>query len=167
MVGINPAVFKQLADAVDDNLLRQHHHSLEKGTQIVRVANTFLSDRTSLLNVHTKSRGVWLGIIDPTSPHRFLDEDARAALETWQNVLSSASFCISMLQPSVLPVCATADAMTTKTFAGLGGLALFSNGKSAWFQFGIPLDEAQPILPWLGDDMQKHISTWELLPNLR
>ena len=40
---------------------------LDKGTQIVRVANTFLSDRTSLLNVHTKSRGVWLGIIDSST----------------------------------------------------------------------------------------------------
>ena len=86
MIGINPVVFKKVIDAVDEKLFltessRTHHHSLEKGTQIIRVANTFFSDRVSMANVHIKSRRAWLRIVDPTSPHRTLDDDALAALQ--------------------------------------------------------------------------------------
>ena len=157
MVGVNPAIFQKLIDAVDDHLFLKesfatHHHSLEKGTQLVRVANTFVTDKGALTNMPLKSRRVWLGIVDPSSPHRVFDDDAQAALQAWFQVLSSSSFCMSMFRPQSLAVTATADAM-----------AYFPDGSRVWFQFQISRLEAQKALPWVGPDMQKHIAAWELL----
>ena len=75
MVGVNHQTFATLCEAVDDSLtlsqpLTHLHHSLAKGITLRRVANTFVSDRTSLKNVFLKARRVWLGIADPdTSPY--------------------------------------------------------------------------------------------------
>ena len=168
MVGITPMLFHQLSDYVDDDLyltksLQSHHHSLVQGTRITRVANTFVGTKEMLVTIHIKSRRVWLGIADPDSPARFLDESASAALQAWYEVLTSSSFCISMRQPSILPVVATADAMATAEMAGLGGVAFFNDSSCVWFKFRITLSEAASVWPWLGDNMQKHIATWELL----
>ena len=96
-----------------------------------------------MANVHIKSRRAWPRIVDPTSPHRTLDDDALAALQACHNVLTSASFCVSTLQPATMPVYATADAMATTTLAGLGGAAHFPGGTTVWFQVRIQLADAQ------------------------
>eukprot|EP00435_Cladocopium_sp_Y103_P066455 s873_g28.t1 len=113
--------------------------------------------------VHIKSRRIWLGITDPMSPSRLLDEDARAALQAWHEIVSSASFCVSMRAPQILPVQATADAMASADVAGLGGAAFFADGTCVWFQFRISLADAQKAFPWVSDNMQRHIAAWELL----
>eukprot|EP00435_Cladocopium_sp_Y103_P032719 s574_g8.t1 len=102
---------QRVTELVDDSLvlttsMTSQHHSLAAGACIRRVANTFVTDREGLKSVHTKR--VWLGIT--VSPHRLLDDDAVAALHAWREILSSASFCISMIAPQFLPVQATADA---------------------------------------------------------
>ena len=169
MVGITPMLFRQLSDYVDDDLyltksLQLHHHSLVQGTRITRVANTFVDTKEMLATVHIKSRRVWIGIADPDSPVRLVDESASAALQAWHEVLTSSSFCISMRQPATLPVMATADAMATADVAGLGGVAFFQHDSSCvWFRFRITVSGAASVWPWVGDNMQKHIATWELL----
>ena len=130
MVGISPPVFQQLFGMVDDDLfleksMSSQHHSLVKGARITRVANTHVTDKLALQSVHIKTRRVWLGVTDPNSPHRTLDDNALAAVSAWQEVLQSSSFCISLRRPSILPVVATADAMATADFAGFGGGRLF------------------------------------------
>ena len=168
MVGVSPTSYEDLIKLVDDDLtlrtsLSTRHHSLVIGTQIKRVANTFVHCKTDLLQVFTKSRRVWLGITDPNSPFRSADDDTRDAISAWQTVLSSTSFCVSMRPKEVLPVRATADAMATDTLAGFGGAVFFTNGSCAWFQFRIDLGEARALWPWVGTSMQKHIAAWELL----
>ena len=67
-----------------------------------------------------------------------------------------------MRQPLTLPVVATADAMAAADMAGLGGVA-FNDSSCVWFRFCITLSEAASVWPWVGNNMQKHIATWELL----
>ena len=139
------------------------HHSLNPGTKIQRAANTFVATKTDLAAVHVKSRRVWLGVADPSSPTRLVDADAVAAFQAWQEILSSTSTVMSMRSPPVLPVTATADAMASSEMAGLGGLATLADGRTVWFQFRISLAEAREHWNWVGSDMQKHIAVWELL----
>ena len=113
--------------------------------------------------MHIKSRRVWVGISDPSSPNRKLDDEASETLQVWLQLLVSTPFSLSMCPPTWIPVQATADAMASTSMAGLGGAAIFPNGSSVWFQLHISLTEAQALWPWLGDDMQKHIAAWELL----
>ena len=133
------------------------------GVKVQRVANTFVKTKTELQKVFIKSRRVWLGITDPDSPFRLVDEDALDALRAWCEILSSASFCISMRAPEWLSLQATADAMASADMAGFGGSAHFAHGASVWFQFKLSLAEAQNMWPWVGPNMQKHIAVWELL----
>eukprot|EP00435_Cladocopium_sp_Y103_P072443 s581_g40.t1 len=168
MVGVNPVTFQQISSLVDDSLmltkpLLHQHHSLDAGVFVKRVANTFVTTRDELNAVHTKSRRIWLGITDPMSPSRLLDDDACAALQAWQEILSSASLCVSMKAPQILPVQATADAMASADVAGLGGAAFFADGSCVWFQFRISLADAQKCFHWVSDNMQRHIAAWELL----
>ena len=162
MVGIDQVSFVSLLDMVSDDLVLQSsltslHHSLNPGTKIQRAANTFVATKTDLAAVHVKSRRVWLGVADPSSPTRLVDADA------WQEILSSTSTIMSMRSPPVLPVTATADAMASSEMAGLGGLATVADGRTVWFQFRISLTEAREHWNWVGSDMQKHIAVWELL----
>ena len=122
-----------------------------------------MTDRLASQSVHVKTRRVWLGVSDPDSPHRLLDENAVAALTAWDDILQSSSFCISLRRPSVLPVVATADAMATSSFAGFGGAVFFNDSTCVWYRFRIQLDEAQACWSWVTDSMQKNIAAWELL----
>ena len=92
-----------------------------------------------------------------------MDDDVREAIATWQNVLSSTSFCISMRPTDVVPVQTTAEAMANEHTAGLGGAVFFADGSCAWFQFQLRLDTVRAYCPWVGPNMQKHIAAWELL----
>jgi hypothetical protein len=114
-------------------------------------------------SMHIKSRRVWVGISDPSSPNRKLDDEASETLQVWLQLLVSTPFSLSMCPPTWIPVQAPADAMASTSMAGLGGAAIFPNGSSVWFQLHISLTEAQALWPWLGDDMRKHIAAWELL----
>ena len=113
--------------------LCSQHHSLTEGAQISRVASAFVTDPTTLAHIHIQSQRVWLGIADPASPYRPLDNDAVEALNAWREVHSSSS----MRQPKHLPLQATTDAMATSDVAGLGGAAYFTDGSCVWFQFRI------------------------------
>ena len=57
MVGVSPLVFQQLVGLVDDDLflpksMAAQHHTLVKGARVTRVANTHVSDRSTLQSVH-------------------------------------------------------------------------------------------------------------------
>ena len=130
---------------------------------VQRVANTFVKTKADLQAVFVRSRRVWLGITDPASPFGLVDDEAVNALAAWNEILSSASFCISMRAPESLPIRATADAMASEDVAGLGGVAHFATGDSIWFQFRLSLADAQLLWPWVGSSMQKHIAAWKLL----
>ena len=103
--------------------------------------------------MHIKSRRVWVGISDPSSPNRKLDDEASETLQVWLQLLVSTPFSLSMCPPTWIPVQTTADAMASTSMAGLGGAAIFPNGSSVWFQLHISLTEAQALWPWLGDDI--------------
>ena len=103
------------------------------------------------------------GHLNPDSPHRVLDHDAVEALQSWKDILESASFIVSMCAPEILPVRATADAMASTHEAGLGGAACSTDGSHVWFQFRITAAETMSFWPWMEPDMQKYIAVWELL----
>ena len=106
-----------------------------------------METKAALQAVYPKSRRVWLGISDPASPHRVLDADAEEAIIAWQNLLASASFCVSLRAPEVLPLQATADAMATPHGVVLGGATFFNDGSVVWFQFRIALADARGLWP--------------------
>ena len=89
--------------------------------------------------------------------------EAQNALTVWSQLLQSTPFQLSMHSPIMLNVPATADAMASTNLAGCGGAAFFPDGTVIFFQFQLTLQEAQAVWPWIGDDMQKHIASWELL----
>lgn len=147
MLGINHQTFATLCESVDASLiltqpLTHLHHGLAKRITVRRVANTFVEDLKSLQSVYLKTRRVWLGIADPDSPHRFLESEAVEALQSWKDILQSASFTVSMRSPEHIMVQATADAMASTHEAGLGGVAFFADGSHVWFQFRITSAEA-------------------------
>jgi hypothetical protein len=52
--------------------------------------------------LHIKSRWIWVGITDPTSPHRKLDADAQEALLVWSQLVVSTPFSLSScLRPTL------------------------------------------------------------------
>ena len=168
MVGMDHVTFQTLIAHVDDQLqlhtrLTHKHQSLRKGATLCRVANTNVNKLPDVKSLHIKSRRIWVGLSDPSTPNRKLDDEAVEALNIWSQLLISTPFSLSMCPPEWIQVHATADAMATQSMAGLGGAAFFPDGSSTWFQFRISLAEAQSLWPWLGDNMQKHIAAWELL----
>jgi len=168
MVGMDHTTFQAMITQLDEHLqlrssLTHKHQSLRPGVTPCRVANSHVKTLADVKSLHIKSRRVWLGIFDPTSPQRKVDDEASETLQDWLQLLVSTPFSLSMCAPTWIQVQATADAMASTSMAGLGGAAIFPDGSSVWFQFRISLDEAQTLWPGLGDDMQKHIAAWELL----
>ena len=168
MVGMDHVTLQTLITQLGDHLqlstsLTHKHQSLRPGVTLCRVANSHVKTLAELRSLHIKSRRVWLGILDPTSPNRKLHDEASETLQVWLQLLVSTPFSLSMCPPTWIQVQATADAMASASMAGLGGPAIFPDGSSVWFQLRISLAEAQALWPWLGDDMQKHIAAWELL----
>ena len=168
MVGMDHVTFQQFLDALSPQLtlttdFTHRHQSLCQQVKLVRVANTNVHTLDDAVKIHIKSRRIWVGIQDPTSPTRTLDDEAREALCLWEKILVSTPFSLSMSPAAFLNVTATADAMASKSMAGFGGAAFFPNGACVWFQFQITLVEAQEQWHWVGMDMQKHIAAWELL----
>ena len=160
--------FQTLTAQLDDQLqlrtqLTHKHQSLRKGVTLCRVANTNVNTLTDVKLLHIKSRRVWVGLSDPSTPNCKLDDEAAETLKIWLQLLTSTPFSLSMCPPDWIQVHATADAMASQSMAGFGGAAIFPDGSSTWFQFRISLADAQSLCPWLGDDMQKHIAAWELL----
>ena len=77
MIGMDHVVFHSLCTALNDDLsltcdLPHKHHALVPGIKLVRVANTYPASIT----MHLKSRCVWGGVLDPTSPHRQMDRSS-------------------------------------------------------------------------------------------
>ena len=60
------------------------------------MANSYPQTKHDLLAMHLKSRRVWVGVLDPTTPHRHLDEEAQNALTVWSQLLRSTPFQLSM-----------------------------------------------------------------------
>ena len=170
MVGMDHVTFQTLTAQLDDHVqlrtqLTHKHQSLRKGVTLCRVANTNVHTVTDVASLHIKSRRVWVGISDPSTPDSKLDDEAAETLNIWLQLMTSTStpFSLSMCPPVWIHVNASADAMASQSMAGLGGAAIFPDGLSTRFQFRISLLEAQSQWPWLGDDMQKHIAAWELI----
>ena len=168
MVGMDHVTLQTLITQLGDHLqlstsLTHKHQSLRPGVTLCRVANSHVKTLAELRSLHIKSRRVWLGILDPTSPNRKLHDEASETLQVWLQLLVSTPFSLSMCPPTWIQVQATADAMASTSMAGLGGPAIFPDGSSVWFKLRISLAEAQALWPWLCDDMQQHIAAWELL----
>ena len=85
-----------------------------------RVANVNVYTLTDVEALHLKSRRVWVGISDPTTPNRKLDDEATETLNIWLQLLVSTPFSLSMCPPDWIQVNATADAMASQSMAGLG-----------------------------------------------
>ena len=101
------------------------------------LTNSNVQTLKEVRSIHIKSRRVWVGISDPTAPHRKLDEEALGALSVWSQLLVSTPFLLSMCPPSQLPVQATTDAMASADIVGIGGAVFFNDGSMVWFQFQI------------------------------
>jgi|OrbCmetagenome_4_1107370.scaffolds.fasta_scaffold16447_2 hypothetical protein len=143
MVGVDHVTYHEMWQSLDDKLRRatdlsHRHKTLVCHTQVVRVANTNVSSLTALRNVHIKSWRVWLGVQDPSSPWRELDDASSCALQDWRDVFTSTAFSLSLLRPLRLDMTATADAMADEHMAGLGGAVFFPDGSMTWFRLWIP-----------------------------
>ena len=168
MVGMDHVTYQHFLGELSPQLtlttdFTHRHQSLCQQVRLVRVANTNVHTLDDAAKIHIKSRRIWVGIQDPTSPMRTLDDEAKEAMSLWEKLLVSTPFSLSMSPATFLDITATADAMASQSIAGFGGAAMFPNGVWVWFQFQITLSEAQALWPWVGSDMQKHIAAWELL----
>ena len=131
MVGMDHIVFQHLlanlsTDFVLDTDLTRRHHAFVRDIGLVRFANTHVDTVQDIHKLHLRSRRVWVGIIDPSSPNRLLKCDAHAALQAWEQLLRSTPFSLSMSPPTPIEVSATAGAMASKNLAGLGGSSSLS-----------------------------------------
>ena len=130
MVGMDHVTFQNLTAQLDDQLqlrnqLTHTHQSLRKGVTLCRVANTNVNTLTDVKLLHIKSRRVWVGLSDPSTPNRKLDDEAAETLKICLQLLISTPFSLSMCPPDWIQVHATADAMASQSMAGLGGAAIF------------------------------------------
>ena len=155
MVGMDHVTFQQLLDALSPQLtlttdLTHRQQSLCQQVKLVRVANTHVHTLDDASKLHLKSRRVWIGIQDPTSPSRSIDDEAREALRLCGKLLVSTPFSLSMSPAAFLHITATADAMASQSMAGFGGAAFFPNGTCVWFQFQITLAQANEHWHWVG-----------------
>ena len=96
------------------------------------MANANVHTLTDVASLHIKSRRVWVGISDPTTPNRKLDDEAAETLNIWLQLLISTPFSLLMYPPVWIQVNATADAMASQSMAGLGGAAIFPDGSSTF-----------------------------------
>ena len=97
LVGMDHVTFQQLLDALSPQLtlttdLTHRHQSLCQQVKLVRVANTHVHTLDDASKLHLKSRRVWIGIQDPTSPSRSIDDEAREASRLWAKLLVSTPF---------------------------------------------------------------------------
>ena len=81
MVGMDHVTFQTLTAHLDDKLqlctpLTRKHQSLRKGITLCRVANTNVHTLKQVQLMHIKSRRVWVGLFDPSTPNRKLDDEA-------------------------------------------------------------------------------------------
>ena len=84
MVGMDHVTFQQFLDALSPQLtlttdLTRRHQSLCQQVKLVRVASTHVQTLDDASKLHLKSRRAWMGIQDPTSPSRSIDDEAREA----------------------------------------------------------------------------------------
>ena len=105
MVGVDHVTYHEMWQSLDDKLRRatdlsHRHKTLVCHTQVVRVANTNVSSLTALRNVHIKSWRVWLGVQDPSSPWRELDDASSCALQDWRDVFHFYSVFIVSAAPA-------------------------------------------------------------------
>ena len=110
--------------------LTHNHQSLCRNVKLMRVANTNVHSLEDIHKMYLKSRRVWVGIQDPSSPTRTLNSESHEALKVWAHLLGSTPFTLSMAPPAQVEVTATADAMASENLAGLGG-CLLSRWKSS------------------------------------
>jgi hypothetical protein len=144
LVGTDHVTFQQFLDALSPQLtlttdLTHRHQSHCQQVKLVRVANTHVHTLDDASKLRLKSRRVWIGIQDPTSPSRSIDDEAREALRLWAKLLVSTPFSLSMSPAAFLHITATADAMASQSMAGFGGAAFFqmalvsgSSSRSHW-----------------------------------
>ena len=86
MVGMDHVTFQTLTAHLDDQLqlctqLTHKHQSLRSGVTLCRVANTNVNTLTDVKLLHIKSRRVWVGLSDPSTPNRKLDDEAAETLK--------------------------------------------------------------------------------------
>ena len=116
MIGMDHITFQIFVNTLNvrlhlDSTLAHCHQSLLPGISLLRIANTNVKTLEEVKFMHIKSRRVWIGISDPSTPHRKPDEEALDALLAWAQLLVSTPFSLSMCPPTHVPVQATADAM--------------------------------------------------------
>jgi len=85
--------FQTLTAQLDDQLqlrnqLTHTHQSLRKGVTLCRVANTNVNTLTDVKLLHIKSRRVWVGLSDPSTPNRKLDAEAAETNKTTPRSIS-------------------------------------------------------------------------------
>ena len=93
MIGMDHVVFQCLFCNLSSDLvlrvdLTHQHHSLAKDVTLVRMANTHVKALTEVQNLHLRSRRIWIGVLDPKSPHRLLEDDAHSALAVWERLFT-------------------------------------------------------------------------------
>jgi len=84
MVGMDHVVFQQFLDTPSPQLtlstdLTHRHQSSCQQVKLVRVAHTHVQTLDDASKLNLKSRRVWIGIQDPTSPFRSIDDEVREA----------------------------------------------------------------------------------------
>ena len=90
--GYDHVTFQSLVNALDNRLrlpstLAHLHQSLLPGITLVRVADSNVQTLEEVRSMHLKSRRVWVGLSDSTTPHRKLDDDD--AFDAWSQLLVS------------------------------------------------------------------------------
>jgi len=99
MVGMDHTTFQAMITKLDEHLqlrssLTHKHQSLRPGVTLCRVANSHVKTLADVESLHIKSRRVWLGILDPTSPQQKLDDEASETLQVWLQLLVSTPFSL-------------------------------------------------------------------------
>jgi hypothetical protein len=142
VVGMDHVTFQSLVSPLSPSLnltqdLPRNHESLCRHVRLMRVANTNVHSLEDIQKLYLKSRRVWVGIQDPSSPTRTLNSESHEALKVWAPLLGPTPFTLSMAPPAYVEVKATADAMASKNLAGLGASFQMeakpgSNFRSRW-----------------------------------
>ena len=136
------------------------------GAKLLQVRHQSVSTKADLVRCHIPDKRIWLRLRHPGSTKRRISPSSHQVLQMYETWLQYLSPFISMWPRQKWSGLCVADAFAQGSRAGIGGIVYFPSGKCSWFSLPLELSDFRALHIPMHDDLQKDISSLELLAQL-